>query len=267
MSDPRCWPRPGSSLPLADPAIPVVSIIATANGDLACDDAAGRVVWRVGYVPEPWAWTPWQYATDGRFTGRWDDPDGVWRTLYVGDTRLACYLEVLAAFRADPELAHQLHDIDEDPADIDAFPTTATGALTTRWRDHRLIGSATLTGWYILPADKQSLPTLRTRFLSLAVHHRLPDLDAAAIRLAEPRALTQAIAGWAYHQTAPGGALIAGIHFDSRHGDRLDLRALFERPGDGSISGHLAGVTSDPIQVDDPDLNEALRIHRLHWIT
>jgi len=26
-------------------------------------------------------------------------------------------------------------------------------------------------------------------------------------------------------------------------------------------------VTSDPIQVDDPDLNEALRIHRLQWIT
>src|SRR5664279_1996153 len=62
----------------------MVSIIATASGDLACDAAAGRVVWRVGYVPEPWAWTPWQYATDGRFTGRWDDPDGVWRTLYVG---------------------------------------------------------------------------------------------------------------------------------------------------------------------------------------
>jgi len=158
---------------------------------------------------------PWQYATDDRFTGRWDDPDGVWRTLYVGYTRLACYLEVLAAFRADPELAHQLHDIDEDPADIDAFPTTATGALSTRWREPRLIGSATLTGWYILPADKQSLPTLRARFLSLAVHHRLPDLDAAAIRLAEPRALTQAIAGWAYEQAAPGGVLIAGVHFDS----------------------------------------------------
>ena len=191
----------------------------------------------------------------------------MWRTLYVGDTRLVCYLKILAAFRADPELAEQLHGIDEDPVDANAHPTTTTGALSTRWLEPRLIGNATLTGWHILPADKPSLPTLRARFLSLAVHHRLPDLDAAAIRLAEPRALTQAIAGWAYEQAAPGGVLIAGVHFDSRHGDRLDLRALFERPGDGSISGHLAGVTSDPIQVDDPDLNEALRIHRLHWIT
>lgn len=115
MSDAKCWPRPGSSLPLADAAIAMISLIATASGALACDDAAGHVVWRVGYVPEPWAWTPWQYATDGRFTGRWDDPDGVWRTLYVADTRLACYLEVLAAFRADSELADQLRHIDEDP--------------------------------------------------------------------------------------------------------------------------------------------------------
>ena len=47
----------------------------------------GRVIiglW-VEYIPEPWAWTPWQYATDGRFTGRWNDPD-VARTLCVGDT-------------------------------------------------------------------------------------------------------------------------------------------------------------------------------------
>ena len=80
------------------------------------------------------------------------------------------------------------------------------GALPTRWREPRLIGNANLTGWYVLPADKQSLPTLRGRFLALAVHHRLPDVDAAAIRPAEPRALTQAIAGWIYQQTGPTGA-------------------------------------------------------------
>lgn len=31
-----------------------------------------------------------------RFTGRWDDPDGIWRTLYVGASRLVCCLEMLA---------------------------------------------------------------------------------------------------------------------------------------------------------------------------
>lgn len=69
----------------------------------------GELIHRVGYAPNPWAWTPWQYAEDGRFNGRWDDPDGNWRTLYVGASRLACYLEVLAFARADPRLALNLH--------------------------------------------------------------------------------------------------------------------------------------------------------------
>jgi hypothetical protein len=39
-------------------------------------------VWRVGYAPDPWAWTPWEYASDsGRFNGRWDDEDAKFRTL------------------------------------------------------------------------------------------------------------------------------------------------------------------------------------------
>ena len=38
-------------------------------------------VWRVGFQPEPGAWPSWQYATDGRFPGRWDDADGNFRTI------------------------------------------------------------------------------------------------------------------------------------------------------------------------------------------
>lgn len=31
-------------------------------------------VWRVGFAPDAWAWTPWTYADDeGLFGGRWDD--------------------------------------------------------------------------------------------------------------------------------------------------------------------------------------------------
>uniref|UniRef100_UPI00404B39B8 RES domain-containing protein n=1 Tax=Georgenia sp. M64 TaxID=3120520 RepID=UPI00404B39B8 len=66
----------------------------TASGVLVCEDAAGCPVWRVGYAPDPWTWTPWQYAEAGRFSGRWDDPHGIWRSVYVGQSALACYLEV-----------------------------------------------------------------------------------------------------------------------------------------------------------------------------
>ncbi|MFV1990439.1 MAG: RES domain-containing protein, partial [Acidimicrobiales bacterium] len=63
-----------------------------------------EMVWRVGF-DDAWAWTPWEYATDGRFSGRWDDVDGVYRVLYAGSSLLACLVEVLAVFRSDPELA------------------------------------------------------------------------------------------------------------------------------------------------------------------
>jgi hypothetical protein len=68
----------------------------TESGDGA--DIVGRQISRVGFASEPWAWTPCEFADGGRFTGRWDDPNGIWRTLYVGDSRLVCFIERLAPF-------------------------------------------------------------------------------------------------------------------------------------------------------------------------
>lgn len=243
----------------------VGELVPTGSGDLCCEDAAGRRVWRVGYAPDPWSFTPWQYAVDGRFTGRWDDPVGVWRSLYVGADPLACFLEVLAPFRADPQLAGDLADIREDPADTVDHPTAPAGVLPAQWVQPRLIGSAALTGWFAVPGNKESLPTLRARFLPMAVDHHLPDLDAAAIRIAEPRAVTQAIGGWIYEQADPAGDPIGGVRFESRHGDGLRLWALFERPGDGPVSRHISGTVENGIDVGDSDLVEAMRIHRLRW--
>lgn len=237
----------------------------TEAGDLLCQDGAGRCVHRVGFEPAPWAWTPWQYAEHGRFSGRWDDPDGVWRSIYVGERRLACYLEVLAFARADPQLQDDLARIDEAPEDAVAHPTLAGGLLPDSWRWPRRVGSALLTGWYAVPGDKESLPTLRSRFLALATKLRLPDVDAAAIRIAEPRGFTQAISAWLYDQTGPDDLPLAGVQFASRHGDGLTLWAVFERPGDDEASALLLDAQSDPIEEDDPELCEALRIHRLQW--
>ena len=82
---------------------------------LTVDEPRGVTVLRVGYRPEPWAWVGWEWATNGRFSGRWDDRDGNFRTLYVGSTLLACLVEVLANFRPDPHVT--LDDITEDEED------------------------------------------------------------------------------------------------------------------------------------------------------
>jgi hypothetical protein len=221
-------------------------------------------VHRVGYRPDPWNWTPWQYAgPDGRFNGRWDDPQGTFRTLYCGSSALACYLEVLAAFRADPLLAAELDEIDDD-GDNPGNHTMPAGTVPRSWCAPRLIASGRLSGTFTVPGHPESLPTLRHRFLNDARSFGLADLDAAAIRDSRPRALTQAISAWIYTLRADDAPL-SGIEFFSRHGDNLTLWALYERDTTTISPPEIAGVSTDPIDVDDPDLTEALRLHRLTW--
>ena len=54
----------------------------------------------------------------------------------------------------------------------------------------------------------------------------------------------------------PIGNPIAGVQFDSRHGDGLKLWALFERAGDENVSTRVTGTLDGPIEIDDNDLNE-----------
>jgi hypothetical protein len=241
--------------------------IETVYGPVRCSRITAVRVYRVGYKPEPWQWTPWEFADEyGRFTGRWDDPAGVWRTIYVGLSALACYLEVLAAFRADPVVADELNEISVDEADEVQHPTVRPGEVPRAWCEPRLICSAELSGCFARLGHHETLPTLRQQFLYLARQFGLDDLDGAAIRDGMHRGLTQAISAWVYRLARPDGTPITGIEFVSRHGDELTLWAIYER---------LASVPSPPeitnpgapraISEHDPDLSEAMRIHHLTW--
>lgn len=203
-------------------------LLSTESGDLYCVDAANQPVSRIGFAPEPWTWTPWEYADGGRFTGRWDDPNGIWRTLYDATDR----------------------------------PTIAPGRVPRswcrprQWPARRLVRGAQPYGVLADPG---------ARFLRLARRLGLPDVDAAAIRGAEPRAFTQAVAAWLHDLDGPDGQPVAGIQFASRHGDGRTLWAIFERSPDEPVSSKLHDLTDVPLDVDDPDLVEAMRIHRLDW--
>jgi|SoiMethySBSTD1v2_1073268.scaffolds.fasta_scaffold1359316_1 hypothetical protein len=202
----------------------------TPSGDLHTVRRHQVPVHRVGFAPAPWNWTPWEYAgTDGCFHGRWDDPHGTWRSLYTGFSALACYLEVLAPFRADPILLDDLNAIIDEDDDSAHYPTAIAGTLPRSWCQPRLLASGRLTGTFAVPGHPDSLPTLRRRFLTAAKEFDLADLDAAAIRDSRPRTLTQHIAAWIYTLSSGDGVPLAGIEFQSRHGDNLMLWALFER--------------------------------------
>jgi hypothetical protein len=237
----------------------------TPSGDLYA--VRRRVsVYRIGYRPAPWNWTPWEYAgTDGRFHGRWDDPNGTWRSLYTGSSALACYLEVLAAFRADPTLAGELDAVVDDEDDAAQYPTVVAGTVPRSWCEPRLSASGTLSGTFAVPGHRESLPTLRQRFLEAAREFGLADLDAAAIRDSRPRTLTQHIAAWIYTLSTIDGGVLSGIEFYSRHGDNLRLWALFERDTATSAPPQITPSDAQPVDEQDPDLAEGMRLHRLTW--
>lgn len=239
--------------------------IATPAGDLAVALDPGQV-YRIGHRPNPWTWTPWQYASGtGLFSGRWDDPRGSFRTIYAGADLLACLLEVLGPFRPDPLLADDLAGIVEDAQDVAEYPSQRPGMVPLSWLEAREASSATLSGAYCVVTDKETLPTLRAMFLPAALRHGLADLDAGALRLSAPRALTQQVAGWLYDLHDGPHGVVDGVQFESRHGDRVAWWAVFERDNDDTLSRQLSDVRALSLHADQPDLREAFRLHRLTW--
>jgi len=222
---------------------------------------ADEMVWRVGFKPEPWAWSGWEWAgSDGRFDGRWDDSQGNFRTVYAGSTLLACLLEVLAGFRRDPKLAVEFGDIAEDDEDAASYPTVRAGEVSYSWLEPRSAASAHLTGRFGAVTAAESIAALRRPFVALAHLLGLHDFDAAALKDARSRALTQAVATYLHAHTE-----LDGVAFASRHGDELALYAVFERAGDPAVSRTLDAIKHQALSPEDPDLREAFRMLDLRW--
>ncbi|GAC1356223.1 MAG: hypothetical protein NVSMB4_17040 [Acidimicrobiales bacterium] len=219
------------------------------------------VAYRVGYAPDPWTWTPWEFAP---FNGRWDDADDLYRVLYAGDSPIACLLEVLAQFRPDPGLPAEDAAIEGDPDDDD-FPAAPLGTLDRSWLDRRRLGTARMAGTFVVISHSETIAELRRRFLPLARRLSLPDVDAAALRLHSPREFTHRISAYVYGAALEGGGHADGIAFESRHGDDLRLWAIYERSADfGLARSHLLrDFSTHELDEHNPSLEEALRLHGL----
>ncbi|WP_100812158.1 MULTISPECIES: hypothetical protein [unclassified Microbacterium] len=225
------------------------------------------IVWRVGYEPDPWEWTPWRYATaHGLFDGRWDDPRGEFRSLYTTDSLLGCFLELLAHFRPHDVLLSELDDI-EDDGTISAFPEAAPGEVGYEWLTGRIYGSAHQRGRYCFITHSRTIATLAPQF-PFPVYGIAPDqVDAALLKDASARVLTQAIARWMYD--LPGEDrrdLVDGVEFRSRHGDDIRVWAVFERADDDVHTSHLTSFSdTERVAADTPDLLDAFSRLGLRW--
>lgn len=233
---------------------------------MSCDlepvDYDGRGLWRVGHAPTPWRFTDWSYAGgDGRFDGRWDDPDGSYRVLYVSTSQFGAFVEALGDFRVDPEVAAGLKGIVTDaPDEPMAVPP---GHVPLSWASGRVVGKASGTARCAQVGHSRSLAHLRQELSQLVVRYRLEDLDAAAIRIRAPRAFTQNVSRFVYECTDDDGApQFDGVSYLSRFGDDLTNLALFELASDRQP---IIDPDAAPISLDDPALQQAIDHHGLTW--
>lgn len=226
--------------------------------------ASGVTVWRVGRVPDPWAWIDHQYAGNAR----WDDPEVAFRTSYAADTLFGCFVELLAYSRPDlnDDGSDLLSGITEDPEDANAYPVPSAGGIERTWITGRMIGSASLEGVYIDVRASATVAALRPRYLAFALSLGFDDFDAAAMKCAYPRDLTHRLTRDFYAMTLEDGMPeLNGVRFGSRHGDELGLWAIYERPGDDPSSTLLGNITTRLVDEHNDDLRRAMSLHRLSW--
>ena len=180
---------------------------------------------------------------DGTFGNRFDDPEGTYRVLYASSQRLGCYLETLARFRIDLTLYTELAEI---AGEDDYFPA---GRVPTQWAATRAIGSAVHYGKYADMYGSEWIGILRPELAVDCLHLGVAELDAGVLQSA-PRRLTQRASRIAFNRG------FDGIHYRSRYGYEVRNWALFE-------PFKIEPKEVAPIDLTDPDLLQALAIHRL----
>jgi hypothetical protein len=134
------------------------------------------------------------------------------------------------------------------------------------WIGGRMVTTARVAGPYADIRSADTIAALRPDFLRLALQLGYPDFDAAALKSADPRELTQRVASYLYALTdSRGSTLVDGVRYASRHGDDLTMWGIFERPGDEPASHHLTQDAAHLVALDDPELGRAMSLHRLNW--
>jgi hypothetical protein len=203
------------------------------------------VIYRLGRTPDPWSAPDWASAgTDGTFGNRFDDPEGMYRVLYASSQRLGCFLETLARFRVDLKLLAELAEIEGED---DYCPL---GEVPLEWIEKRMMGVATASGEYADICSSEWISRLRIVLAGCLEGLGLDDLDASVLQMTAPRNLTQLVSRVVFSER------LAGIYYRSKYGHDVENWALFE-PFQINVRD------SESIRTDDPELQQAFRLHGL----
>lgn len=218
------------------------------------------VLYRIGRMPDPLELPPYEYCGNRRF----DDPlltqshpGPHYRVLYLGETRLGCFIEVLQGFRPDLAYLARIADIpdgDDDP-DLPSDTELAASArqVSARWLNRRGIQSVSFAfteGVYDLrqQGSREQLRSLLTReLLDLGV----TDVDLSTTTSSR-RPVTQIIGRTVYESGS------TAIRYVSRFGCEHNCLAVCE--------GNPVQPLDEARGIDaqgDPDLLQALALFEL----
>jgi hypothetical protein len=126
----------------------------------------------------------------------------------------------------------------------------ALGTLPRDWLTVRIMGGAQIDGVFADIYGIAWVSQLRRTLAGEALRLGMKEIDLSSLERAEPRRLTQLASRKAYLLS------FAGIFYRSRYGQTLENWAIFEPFA-------LQQATSEEFYEDDPDLLEALRLHRI----
>lgn len=200
------------------------------------------LLYRIGRLPNPGAFPPWDVVGHGRF----DDPQRQFRVLYAAAQRRGAFVETLAQFRPLVTALARLEDV------VGAEEPAPRGAVPSHWyQRHAVVRLRLRPGQRWL--DLRALGTreaLRTELAATLLTLGFSDLDLGRV-LGPAQVLTQTISQWA-HQHG-----YAGLSYTSRLDARITLWAVFEGAAFEAVRD------PEPITPDDRDLMATARLYGL----
>lgn len=153
-------------------------------------------LWRVGRGDRPWSYPDWQYATHGRFPGRWDDPDGQYRVVYGASTRVGALVEALQEFRPKADFASVL-------GRLGAPDAVEPGIVPVSWLGPRSIAAAVVKGAFAHVQHHDWIGYLHERLLPHLLTWGIHELDGAILRSTETRGVTRRLRDWCTKPALP----------------------------------------------------------------
>ena len=194
-------------------------------------------------------------ATASFEEGRWDDPDGEFRTLYAAATPSAAYTETLAVLRPAHDQVARIRRTQPTPPND---PDLHTGKIPVGYLDARHIGVAACHPDVRLidmsdPATHASFPAHVRRVLGW---FDIRDADRGTVMTGDRR-VTRYLARHLWQTCRDRGLThIRGLRYESRLTPTATCFALWDDPSPIDTST----ITLHPVEPTDPSLLRAVEV-------